>query len=132
MAAAKLLSERDVRRMLELAAQVGRADRAERWAFFLEKLKGMVEADAGLVLQVRRRGRSNARFDMIVSHGSAEPIGVELRGSGERPQYAQSYVPLETAGHYSCVRVYRAAGFTPQQVEMVDFVWQALGELHAA
>ncbi len=92
----------------------------------------LTEADAGLMLRVRRK-RGQRRFDVLVQHGlegvpEAALPEVERLPVGE--QVAQSIVPLRGTGHYACLKLFRAKGFSPRQIEMTDFVWQSLGGLH--
>lgn len=139
--AVKGVSAGDIRRMLELVAEVsqGSASVSERMGVVLHRLGEMTQADLAVVARVRREARKPLQFEALVEH--SYPL-TKMGEAGARPRAKKtpdgecitSIIPLKETGHYACLALHRctpgAAGFTSRERSLADFVWQALGFLH--
>lgn len=134
------VSAGDIRRMLELVAEVSQGDASvsERMTVVLSGLGEITQADLAVVARVRREARKPLQFEALVEHS----YPLSLVGANERPrgmglkgeECITSIVPLKETGHYACLALHKfvpgAAAFTARDRHVAEFVWHALGFLH--
>lgn len=122
------LAGRDVRRMLEIAADAGRLTSKTRWPFVLERLISLTDAEAGAIVRVARQN-GKTQWVAIVDRQGASETPLRDDAASDASQINSIYA-LAGEGRYACVKLYRSAGFEKRHAEIAETVWQGLGELH--